>query len=294
MTLLIALLAGSLVFIIFSPPWEGRKTYARRVDEMFSLETSQKLGETNPRSLDYRLTAAGVPLRPVTFRLCTVALGVSACALVWIFLPGVPAIAVGIVCFYAPYAWLGDRVRGRGRAIDRLLPLAISRITAGILAGGSVVDLLADVAGSLASEGANPLSPELELAAKEMRSGSRTEALWRLAERSPSVSLGNLAQLLNSYLEVGGSSYGVSLAEAGARMQEILAARGRAQAKAGDAVVTARIIPAALLLVLLYLSRDPLMHAAMGALPVQIVIGAAIALMAAGYLLMRSMVLEAA
>jgi Flp pilus assembly protein TadB len=293
-TLLIALLAGALVFVLFSPPWEGRRTYARRVEEMFSLETSQRLSETNPRSLDYRLMAGGVPLRPVTFRLCTIALGVAACALVWIFLPGVPAVAVGVVCFYAPHAWLADRVRGRGRTIDRLLPLAISRITAGILAGGSVVDLLAQVASSLASEGANPLAPELELAAKEMRSGDRTEALRRLAERSPSVSLGNLAQLLNSYLDVGGSSYGASLAEAGARMQEILTARGRAQAKAGDAVVTARIIPAALLLVLLYLSRDPLMHAAMSALPVQVVIGAAIALMAGGYLVMRSMVLEAA
>lgn len=294
MTLLIGLLAGALVLVLFSPPWEGRKTYARRVEAMFSLETAQRLGEIDPRSLEYKLVAGGVPLRPATFRLCSVALGICACAAVWIFLPGVPAVAVGIVCFYSPHAWLADRVRGRGRAIDRLLPLAISRITAGVLTGAGVADVLAQVAGSLASEGSNPLSPELELAAKEMRSGDRSEALGRLAQRSPSVSLGNLAQLLNSYLDAGGSSYGATLAEAGARLQEILAARGRAQAKAGDAVMTARIIPAALLLVLLYLSRDPLMHAAMSALPVQIVIGAAIALMGAGYLVMRSMVLEAA
>ena len=294
MTLLIALLAGALVFVLFSPPWEGRRTYARRVEAMFSMETARRLSEIDPRSLEYRLLAGGVPLRPVTFRLCSVALGISACALVWAFLPGVPAVSVGAACFYAPSAWLADRVRGRGRAIDRLLPLAISRITAGILTGAYVGDVLTQVASSLASEGSNPLSPELELAAKEMRSGDRSEALRGLAERSPSVSLGNLAQLLNSYLDVGGSSYGASLTEAGARMQEILAARGRAQAKAGDAVVTARVIPAALLLVLLYLSRDPLMHAAMSAFPVQIVIGAAIALMAAGYLVMRSMVLEAA
>jgi len=293
-TLLIALLAGALVFVLFSPPWEGRRTFARRVEAMYSLETSSKLSEMSPRLLEYRLLAAGVPLRPVTFRLCSVALGVSTCAVVWIFLPGVPAVAVAIVCFYAPYAWLGDRVRGRGRAIDRLLPLAISRITAGILTGAYVGDVLTDVAGSLASEGSNPLSPELELAAKQMRSGNRYQALRQLADRSPSVSLGNLAQLLKSYLDVGGSSYGMSLAESGARMQEILAARNRAHAKAGDAVVTARVIPVALLLVLLYLSHDPLMHAAMSALPVQIVIGAAIALMAAGYLVMRSMVLEAA
>jgi Flp pilus assembly protein TadB len=192
-----------------------------------------------------------------------------------------------------PFAWLDDRVSGRGRAIDKLLPLAMSRITAGILAGGTVSEVLLQVAQSLASEGANPLSPELEAAGKEMLSGNRIDALGRLAARSPSVSLANLAYLLSSYTEVGGPVYAQSLSEAGARIQEILAARARAQAKAGDAMLTARIIPAALLLVLLYLSRDPLMRASLSAFPIQVIVAGTIGLMAAGYLVMRSMVREA-
>jgi len=291
--LLVALLAGLLVFIITAPPWEPRRVFARRVEAMFSLETTRRLAELKPGSLEYKLAAAGLALKPASFRLVAAAIGVGGAILVWPFLPGVPAIAIGAVAFYVPFAWLDDRVRSRGKAIDRLLPLAMSRITAGILAGGSVSEVLLQVAESLSAEGANPLSPELETTAKESMSGNRMVALQRLADRSPSVSLSNLAYLLSSYTEVGGSMYAENLAEAGTRIQEILSARGRAQAKAADAMLTARIIPAALLLVLAYLSRDPLMRAALFAFPVQVVVGGTIALMAAGYLVMRSMVQEA-
>jgi len=291
--LLVALLAGLLVFLITAPPWEPRRVFARRVEAMFSLETTRRLAELKPASLEHKLAAAGLALKPASFRLMAVAIGVGAAILGWPFLPGVPAIAIGGVAFYVPFAWLDDRVRSRGKAIDRLLPLAMSRITAGILAGGSVSEVLLQVAESLSAEGANPLSPELETTAKESMSGNRMIALQRLADRSPSVSLSNLAYLLSSYTEVGGSMYAENLAEAGARIQEILSARGRAQAKAADAMLTARIIPAALLLVLAYLSRDPLMRAALFAFPVQVVVGGTIALMAAGYLVMRSMVQEA-
>lgn len=294
MTLIVAILAGALIFILTAPPWEPRREFAKRVEAMFSVEAVRRLSEIDPRSLEYKLLAGGVGLHPVTFRLCCAAVGSAAAVVAWPFFPGVPALVLGAVSLYVPFAWLDDRVRSRGRAIDRLLPLAISRVTAGILAGGSVADVMTQAARSLASEAPNPLSPELELTAKEMLSGDRLEALRRLAARAASVSLGNLAYLLGSSVEVGGSSYAASLSVAGARMQEILAARGRAQTKAGDAVLTARVIPGALLLVLLYLSRDPLMRAALGALPVQIVIGAAIVLMAGGYLVMRSVILEAA
>jgi Flp pilus assembly protein TadB len=292
-TLLVALLAGVLVFVTTAPSWEPRRLFARRVEAMFSLETTRKLGEMKPGSLEYRLAASGLNLTPASFRLCAAALGIAGALLVWPFLPDVPTAAIGVVVFCMPFAWLDDRVSGRGRAIDKLLPLAMSRITAGILAGGTVSEVLLQVAQSLASEGANPLSPELEAAGKEMLSGNRIDALGRLAARSPSVSLANLAYLLSSYTEVGGPVYAQSLSEAGARIQEILAARARAQAKAGDAMLTARIIPAALLLVLLYLSRDPLMRASLSAFPIQVIVAGTIGLMAAGYLVMRSMVREA-
>ena len=48
-----------------------------------------------------------------------------------------------------------------------------------------------------------------------------------------------------------------------------------------------------LLIVFLYLTRDPLIRASLYALPVQLVIAGGIALMSLGYLIIRSIVSEA-
>ena len=77
------------------------------------------------------------------------------------------------------------------------------------------------------------------------------------------------------------------------RVQQILAARNRSVAKAGDAMLSARIIPCVLLVVFLFLSRDPLIHDSLLAVPVQIVISVGIGMMVLGYLLMRSIASEA-
>ena len=95
---------------------------------------------------------------------------------------------IGGILFYIPGAWLDDRVKSRGRNIDQLLPIAIGRIAAGLLAGGSVPDVLQQVGESLELEKTNPLTPEFVLTASEMRIKDRVEALRSLASRSPSVS----------------------------------------------------------------------------------------------------------
>jgi hypothetical protein len=76
-------------------------------------------------------------------------------------------------------------------------------------------------------------------------------------------------------------------------VQQILAARNRSIAKAGDALLSARIIPCVLLVVFLFLTRDPLIRDSLLALPVQIVISAGIGMMVLGYLLIHSIVSEA-
>ena len=70
-------------------------------------------------------------------------------------------------------------------------------------------------------------------------------------------------------------------------------ARNRAVAKAGDALLSARIIPVVLLIVCLFLTRDPLIQESLLSLPVQMVISAGIGMMVLGYLLIRSIVSEA-
>jgi len=264
-----------------------------KLSDLYSADSVRTLAGLNPKSLDYKLLAAGLKLRPVTFRLLCGAAGLAGMAVMWVFLPGLPALVVGGIALYVPNAWLDDKVKSRGRMIDQQLPIAIGRISAGLLAGGSVPDVLQQVGESLALEKNNPLTPELILTATEMRVKDRLDALHSLAARSPSVSLANLAQLLEGFTEAGGRSYTQVLMDISTRVQQILMARNRAQAKAGDSLVSAKVLPAVLGLILAYLSSDPMVRESLTQLPVQIVIGLAMGAMVAGYLIIRSMIMEA-
>jgi len=264
-----------------------------KLSDLYSADSVRTLAGLDPKSLDYKLLAAGLKLRPVTFRLLCGAAGLAGLAVMWVFLPGLPALVVGGIAFYVPNAWLDDKVKSRGRMIDQQLPIAIGRISAGLLAGGSVPDVLQQVGESLALEKNNPLTPELILTATEMRVKDRLDALHSLAARSPSVSLANLAQLLEGFTEAGGRSYTQVLMDISTRVQQILMARNRAQAKAGDSLVSAKVLPAVLGLILAYLSSDPMVRESLTQLPVQIVIGLAMGAMVAGYLIIRSMIMEA-
>ena len=287
---IIGVLCTTIMLFLLYP----RQVKAGKLSELYSVETTRSMASLNPNSLEYKLLAAGLKLKPVTFRLLCGAAGVAGGTLTWLFLPGFPALVVGGIVFYVPNAWLDDQVKSRGRKIDQVLPIAIGRIAAGLLAGGAVPDVLQQVGESLALQGGNPLTPELLLVASEMRIKDRTEALRSLAARSPSVSLANLAQLLEGFTEAGGRAYTAVLMEISSRVQQILIARNRAQAKAGDSLVSAKILPGVLVAILAYLSADPMVRASLSALPVQIVMGVTMAAMVGGYFIMRSMIVEAA
>lgn len=287
---IIGVLCMTLMLFLLYP----RERKAGRLADLYSVDSARAMSTLSPSSLEYKLLAGGVKMRPVTFRLLCGAGAVAGLVITWLFLPGLPALVVAGVAFYIPNAWLDDKVKSRGRKIDQVLPIAIGRISAGLLAGGSVPDVLQQVGESLALQGANPLTPELLLTASEMRVKDRTEALRSMAGRSPSVSLANLAQLLEGFTEAGGRAYTEVLMQISSRVQQILIARNRAQAKAGDSLVSAKVLPGVLVAILAYLSSDPMVRESLGALPVQIVIGLTMASMVAGYFIIRSMIMEAA
>lgn len=293
MVFIIGFLAALMAFVLIGRdhlPFEREK---RRIGDLYSLESTRSMNELPAGSLEYRLLAAGLPLQPLTFRLLSTAAALAAGVITWAFLPGLPALAAAGLVFYIPSGWLDDKVKSRGREIDKLLPLAVGRITAGLLAGGSVQDVLEEVGNSLMVEGPNPLSPELLLTAAELRTKNRDDALAGLATRSPSTSLANLAYLLEGYLQSGGPAYARVLAQIAQKIQQILVARSRSQAKAGDAMVSAKIIPGVLAIILIYLGQDPSIRASLTAFPVQIAIAIGMGSMALGYFLMRSMIMEA-
>jgi Flp pilus assembly protein TadB len=292
MTILIpvvGLLSTTLLLLL----WYPKQIKTGRLAALYTVDSTQTLSTLDPKSLEYKLLASGQNIKPVTFRLLRMAAGVCGMVIAWLFLPGLPSLVIGGIAFYVPGAWLDDRVKSRGRNMDQLLPIAIGRTAAGLLAGGSVPDVLQQVGESLELEKSNPLTPEFVLTASEMRIKDRVEALRSLAARSPSVSLANLAQLLEGYTEAGGRAYTGVLMDISSRVQQILIARNRAQAKAGDALVSAKVLPAVLLLVLVYLSQDPMVHSSLTAIPVQIVLAGAMVAMVAGYVIIRSMIMEA-
>jgi len=273
--------------------WYPKQIKTGRLAALYTVDSARSLSSLDPKSLEYKLLASGLNIKPITFRLLRIAASVCGMVIAWLFLPGLPAIVIGGILFYVPGAWLDDRVKSRGRNIDQLLPIAIGRTAAGLLAGGSVPDVLQQVGESLELEKTNPLTPEFVLTASEMRIKDRVEALRSLASRSPSVSLSNLAQLLEGYTESGGRAYTGILMDISSRVQQILIARNRAQAKAGDSLVSAKVLPVVLIFILIYLSQDPMVRSSLIALPVQIVIGVTMAAMVGGYFIIRSMIMEA-
>jgi len=292
MTILIPVV-GILCTTLFLLLWYPKQIKTGRLAALYTVDSARSLSSLDPKSLEYKLLASGLNLKPITFRLLRIASGVCGMVIAWLFLPGLPAIVIGGILFYVPGAWLDDRVKSRGRNIDQLLPIAIGRTAAGLLAGGSVPDVLQQVGESLELEKTNPLTPEFVLTASEMRIKDRVEALRSLASRSPSVSLSNLAQLLEGYTEAGGRAYTGVLMDISSRVQQILIARNRAQAKAGDSLVSAKVLPVVLIFILIYLSQDPMVRSSLIALPVQIVIGVTMAAMVGGYFIIRSMIMEA-
>jgi len=292
MTILIPVV-GILCTTLFLLLWYPKQIKTGRLAALYTVDSARSLSSLDPKSLEYKLLASGLNIKPITFRLLRIAAGVCGIVMAWLFLPGSPAIVIGGILFYVPGAWLDDRVKSRGRNIDQLLPIAIGRTAAGLLAGGSVPDVLQQVGESLELEKTNPLTPEFVLTASEMRIKDRVEALRSLASRSPSVSLSNLAQLLEGYTESGGRAYTGILMDISSRVQQILIARNRAQAKAGDSLVSAKVLPVVLIFILIYLSQDPMVRSSLIALPVQIVIGVTMAAMVGGYFIIRSMIMEA-
>jgi Flp pilus assembly protein TadB len=278
------------LFLLLRYPKQGK---TGRLAILYSVDQTKSLASMDPKKLEYKLLASGYNIKPITFRSLCLSISIAGIILVWLFLPGLPALMLAFLMYFIPGIWLDDRIKNRGKDIDRTLPIAIGRIAAGLLAGGSIPDVLQQVGESLEIEKKNPLTPELLFTASEMRIKDRVEALRALAVRSPSVSLANLAQLLEGYSEAGGRAYSNVLMDISNRVQQILMARNRAQAKAGDSLVSAKVLPAVLFLILLYLGQDPMIRSSLSAFPVQIVISISIAAMQGGYLLIRSMIMEA-
>src|SRR5262249_27790608 len=157
--------------------------------------------------------------------------------------------------------WLSGRAKQRGRRIDEELPTTYARLGSTLRASPDVAMALHEIADSLeVGKGPTPLSTELQLTALEATAAEigREEALRRLQWRAASISLANLGLLLERFGQTSGGDGGKffdTFQTAAENVQSIIEARQRAQAKSAEQMQAARIVPALLILTLIFFSR---------------------------------------
>jgi hypothetical protein len=247
------------------------------------LETGRLAG------LAKTIAEAGFNLTPARFLLLTAGLAVLGTLLGWIFfLPGLPAVAIGLIAAYAPYAYMKDRIASRSLRIDEMLAISTSRIAVGLGAVSDLPSVLDEVAEDLPL--AHPLTAELQQTAADIRQTSAALALKALAQRSPSISLANLAMLLESASRAGGGQYAQAVSEAAMQMQRIIEVRNQARAESTDAMQVAYYLPLILGGLLVSMSGDPVISQALASFGIQIALLIAMLVMGAGFLIMRAQI----
>ncbi|MBM3151911.1 MAG: hypothetical protein FJZ96_06880 [Chloroflexi bacterium] len=289
--LVISLIASAIILILgweFSGRWAllSSRTQSRLSQAEKPLEQEQALSRLPAGSLERKLSEAGWRLSPGQFRLASIGLGLAGALLAWrFFIPGLPALAIGGMLFYLPTLTLNERALSRGLRMDEHLPLALSRIAAGLQAGRGLDEVLETTGRSLPT--GSPLAGELVKGAQDIRTGDAQEAMKKLSLRSASPSLANVAMLLESYLRAGGGQYATVVSEAAVQIQRVISVRNHARAKAAQALQSAKLIPLIMLGVLVMMAADPATSASFRTGAVQAVIAIAMGAMLLGFLQMR-------
>jgi len=297
MTTLIFMISALAAVIALLIGWEvaGRWDFlsSRTQRRLQQAETPLLKEDTFARlpkgSLKRNLLEAGWNVSETQFRLGSIGLGLVGALLAWrFFLPGLPALMIGGMLAWLPSMTLKERALSRGLRIDAHLPLALSRISAGLEANRGLAEVLETVGPSLPEK--SPLTYELVKAAQDIRTGSAENAMQKLAERSASPSLANVAMLLESFVRAGGGQYATVVSEAAIQIQRIIAVRNHARAKAAQALQSARLIPLIMLGVLVMMASDPATAESFRTGTVQIVIAIAMGVMLLGFLQMRKQI----
>ena len=114
---LIALLSALLVLWL----WYPRQQKTGVLAEMYSVDAAKSLQSLDPKSLEYKLVAAGVHLKPVTFRMFNYAGVLAAFVLGAVSLGPIVGLVLAGIAWYAPQAWLTDKDRKsvvEGKRVD--------------------------------------------------------------------------------------------------------------------------------------------------------------------------------
>lgn len=290
----VAALAGIWIALAL---WQlvGRRAVIRSRDaarlERVTATDEGGLAQAAPRpGLADELHQAGLSLSPTTFTLLRLAGAVAALAVVPAFgFPFLVGLGAAALIWTGSRSWVRGKAQGRGRAMDREMPIALSRIAALLDIEKDMPTLLLAVA-----DGLTATNPKSALAEELRRTGAalRTQGVAALADleaRAPSPAVATLAFNLRVFLEAGGEHTAL-MRQSAARMQRLLETRNQAQTKAAGAMMVARVLPLLLVGVSLFSMRDPQIRAFYYTFFGQALLVAIGGLMLFGYVLMKKMV----
>jgi Flp pilus assembly protein TadB len=252
--------------------------------------TGEEVSVAPTGGLAAELEQAGLDMSPATFNALRLA-GVVAGPVLAAALGLPPLLGIGLAgaAWWGSRAWVRGRIAGQGKAIEKELPTALSRIAALVDVEKDMPSLLMTVAEGL--EAVNPVSPlakEFRRTASELRSRGPV-ALADLEARSPSPALATVAFNLRTFLESGGEQSHL-MAESAERMQKLIEGRNLARAKAAGALTVAKMFPGLLLFVSIFTFQDPTYRAVYTSLIGQIFLLAVAGIMAFGYFFIKGMV----
>ncbi len=298
---LIGLLVAILVVVIVYQLTVGLRLTRSRRQAQLDLVAGQgaapieATADREPRTLGDRLRAAGLDLgenAETGFMLFRLTVAILAAAATLIFgLPPLVALLAGGTGFWLPQMWLAGQTRRRAVQIEKELPDALGDLIALLRVTPSIRNALEQTRALLAQ--ANPkslLAQEFQWTLEDLQSGEEM-AFKKLAERAASPALAMFAFALAVFSRSGGNY--LDALEAQARgIRQTLEARGTAQAEAADAMMTVKVIPAILLLVLVMFMQDPFFRSFYFTFGGQIILLGVMGCMIVGYQVVQSMVAE--
>lgn len=252
-------------------------------------------GGREARTLSDRLKAAGLNLgerAETSYALLRITAAILAAVVVLILgLPPAMALVAGAAGFYLPQLWLAGETARRSAQIEKELPDALGDLIALLRVTPSIRSALEGTRQLLAQTNPkSPLAQEFQWTLEDLQAGEET-AFRQLAERAASPALAMFAFALAVFVKSGGDY--LSALQAQARgIRQTLEARGTAQAEAADAMMTVKVIPAILLLVLVMFMQDPFFRSFYFTFAGQLLLLGVLGSMAIGYSVVQSIVAE--
>ena len=296
--LLVALLAGVTVYrLTLGVRFRRSKRQAQLEILAGQAAVPEVVASRQPRTLGDRLKAAGMDLgerAETAFTLLRVTAAVlGAAAVLFLGLPPALAVLAAVGGYVVPQLWLNGQTQRRARQIEKELPDALGDLVALLRVTPALRNALEQTRALVAQTNpTSPLAQELQWTLEDFQAGEAS-AFKKLAERAASPALAMLAFSLAIFARSGGDYLDALEAQANG-VRQTLEARGSAQAEAADAMMTVKVIPAILILILVMFMQDPFFRAFYFTQFGQLILLGVLGCMFVGYRVVQGMVAEVA